>query len=99
MYEGDKKKHKLMLLAGMWSKALTVVKRSVIESHTVHRYIPVKWTRQVSGNMLNERGEGKWRARGEERERREKESEDRPSILFRTSRSLSSKLQWTGVIL
>jgi hypothetical protein len=45
--DGDKSKHTLALLAGLWSNKLAVVKRSRMEAFTLSRYIPFSWTRKV----------------------------------------------------
>eukprot|EP00163_Fabomonas_tropica_P023293 TRINITY_DN40588_c0_g1_i1.p2 TRINITY_DN40588_c0_g1~~TRINITY_DN40588_c0_g1_i1.p2 ORF type:complete len:762 (+),score=128.68 TRINITY_DN40588_c0_g1_i1:2408-4693(+) len=45
IYKGDKKLHKKLLLLGMWSNEIAVLKRSHMESHTIHRYLPLEWNR------------------------------------------------------
>eukprot|EP00455_Lapot_gusevi_P000327 TRINITY_DN10154_c0_g1_i4.p1 TRINITY_DN10154_c0_g1~~TRINITY_DN10154_c0_g1_i4.p1 ORF type:complete len:430 (+),score=76.09 TRINITY_DN10154_c0_g1_i4:181-1470(+) len=59
MWKDDPREHKRLLLAGMWSQELVVVKRSTIEEHTNHRYMALPWPRRVPLMTIDEAGQEK----------------------------------------
>lgn len=55
-FRNDKRLHKQLLLLGMWTHDIAVLKRSAIEHRTVQRYVPLQWTRSVNLVRLEEDG-------------------------------------------
>ena len=47
IFKGDRHRHQEMLTALMMSKKYTVLRRSVVEGYTNHRYLALDWVRQV----------------------------------------------------
>ncbi len=56
LWKNDKREHKRLLLASLWSNELTVQKRSFVETKTMHRYIPLPWKRTVPLLTIDEKG-------------------------------------------
>eukprot|EP01104_Vermistella_antarctica_P015176 TRINITY_DN4921_c0_g2_i8.p1 TRINITY_DN4921_c0_g2~~TRINITY_DN4921_c0_g2_i8.p1 ORF type:complete len:973 (+),score=162.40 TRINITY_DN4921_c0_g2_i8:616-3534(+) len=57
IFAGDREEHKKLLLLGMWTNNISVVKRSCMETMTVHRYLPIEWTREVTLWTIDESGQ------------------------------------------
>jgi hypothetical protein len=56
IYKNDKALHKKLVVLGMWTKELAVMKRSTVEAASYIRYIPFRWERQVPLITMNEDG-------------------------------------------
>eukprot|EP00124_Ichthyophonus_hoferi_P005309 Ihof_evm2s737 gene=Ihof_evmTU2s737 len=55
-FQADKKLHMNILLAGMWSNQITVIKRTEMEKYTIAKYIPLEWCRKIDLLNVDEKG-------------------------------------------
>mmetsp|Transcript_28719 Transcript_28719/g.72210 ORF Transcript_28719/g.72210 Transcript_28719/m.72210 type:complete len:754 (+) Transcript_28719:55-2316(+) len=47
VFQNNSALHRQLLLMGMWSGQISVIKRTEMEGYTIHRYLPFEWERSV----------------------------------------------------